>query len=402
MPLVVVLDEAANVCRWPELPNLYSHYGSRGIVLMTFLQSWSQGVDVWGRDGMRKLWSAATVKVYGGGVADADFLEDLSRLIGDYDEPHVHRSRTPAGRTTTHDDPAPAHPRRLRPRRAAEGPRDRARRRRPADARPRHCRGWPGRTPPRCGCRCASTTPRPPRSSAPRRRQPAGGGAGMTDWGDEPSPDRRARGGRAGRRSSSTGPSRSSCASSSRPMYRRALDGTQRTWCPEWWRHAEAPSRLEALWRAWEHLRLDPATGMSVWFRDHADHHMAGCSTAKARSNAARQPRATATASSNRYRCFEPPAGLFPGAALARQPRGRGELGGAHVAAQPAAQGAGQIPRDRHPIARHRGDRVRQRHRGAAQLERGQAEITVGAPTTPTLSATAVWITASARQASGS
>ena len=32
--------------------------------------------------------------------------------------------------------------------------------------------------------------------------------------------------------------------------------------------------RLEALWRAWEHLRLDPATGMSVWWRDHADHHM--------------------------------------------------------------------------------------------------------------------------------
>jgi Domain of unknown function (DUF4913) len=31
---------------------------------------------------------------------------------------------------------------------------------------------------------------------------------------------------------------------------------------------------LEALWRSWEHLRLDPATGISVWFRDHADHHM--------------------------------------------------------------------------------------------------------------------------------
>jgi len=29
-------------------------------------------------------------------------------------------------------------------------------------------------------------------------------------------------------------------------MYRRALDGTQRIWCPEWWRHAEAISRLEA------------------------------------------------------------------------------------------------------------------------------------------------------------
>lgn len=58
------------------------------------------------------------------------------------------------------------------------------------------------------------------------------------------------------------------------PMYRRPLGGHGVTWCPEWWRHAEAIARLEALWRAWEHLRLDAATGMSVWFRDHADHHM--------------------------------------------------------------------------------------------------------------------------------
>lgn len=54
-----------------------------------------------------------------------------------------------------------------------------------------------------------------------------------------------------------------------------AVDGGGCTWCPEWWRHAEAISRLEALWRAWEHLRLDAATGISLWFRDHADPHMA-------------------------------------------------------------------------------------------------------------------------------
>ena len=84
-PLLGVLDEAANVCRWRELPNLYSHYGSRGIVLMTILQSWSQGVEVWGESGMKKLWSASNVKVYGGGVSEAGFLEDLSRMVGDYD-----------------------------------------------------------------------------------------------------------------------------------------------------------------------------------------------------------------------------------------------------------------------------------------------------------------------------
>lgn len=56
--------------------------------------------------------------------------------------------------------------------------------------------------------------------------------------------------------------------------YRRVVDGPARTWCPRWWAHPEAVSRLEALWRAWEHLRLDPALGMSLWWREHADVHM--------------------------------------------------------------------------------------------------------------------------------
>nr|WP_269811282.1 type IV secretory system conjugative DNA transfer family protein [Kineosporia rhizophila] len=88
VPLVCVLDEAANVCRWPELPALYSHYGSRGINLITFLQSYAQGVSVWGQDGMATLWSAATIRIYGGGVADQRWLSELSDLIGDHDETH--------------------------------------------------------------------------------------------------------------------------------------------------------------------------------------------------------------------------------------------------------------------------------------------------------------------------
>jgi len=107
-PMVCVLDEAANVVRWRELPNLYSHYGSRGIVIMTILQSWSQGVEVWGREGMRKLWSAANIRVYGGGVSEAEFLGELRQLIGTRDIDQVSistgkggrsRSRTPGGRT---------------------------------------------------------------------------------------------------------------------------------------------------------------------------------------------------------------------------------------------------------------------------------------------------------------
>ena len=59
------------------------------------------------------------------------------------------------------------------------------------------------------------------------------------------------------------------------PLYRRAVTGQGLTWCAQWWKHAEAITRLEALWRSWEHLRQDPHTGISVWLRDHADHHMA-------------------------------------------------------------------------------------------------------------------------------
>lgn len=58
-------------------------------------------------------------------------------------------------------------------------------------------------------------------------------------------------------------------------VYRRKVSPRgPRRWSAEWWRSAEAIARLDALWRAWEHLRRDPATGLSVWFRDHADHHM--------------------------------------------------------------------------------------------------------------------------------
>ena len=50
-PLVAVLDEAANICRIGDLPVLYSHLGSRGVIPVTILQSFAQGVGVWGCGG---------------------------------------------------------------------------------------------------------------------------------------------------------------------------------------------------------------------------------------------------------------------------------------------------------------------------------------------------------------
>jgi type IV secretory pathway TraG/TraD family ATPase VirD4 len=61
-PMVVPLDEAANICRIADLPDLYSHLGSRGITPVTILQSCEQGVTVWGEHGMATLWGAASAR----------------------------------------------------------------------------------------------------------------------------------------------------------------------------------------------------------------------------------------------------------------------------------------------------------------------------------------------------
>lgn len=58
------------------------------------------------------------------------------------------------------------------------------------------------------------------------------------------------------------------------PMYARPVTPAAR-WCAEWWDHAEAISRLEALWRSWEVARLDELRGMAVWYRDFLDPQLA-------------------------------------------------------------------------------------------------------------------------------
>ena len=60
------------------------------------------------------------------------------------------------------------------------------------------------------------------------------------------------------------------------PVFRRNVGPrAEARWAARWWESAEAIMRLEAMWRSWEALRHDPATGMSDWLKDHADHHLA-------------------------------------------------------------------------------------------------------------------------------
>ncbi|MER6952461.1 TraM recognition domain-containing protein [Streptomyces sp. NPDC000618] len=100
-PMLAILDEAANVCKISDLPDLYSHLGSRGIIPITILQSYRQGQKVWGDAGMDAMWSASTVKVIGSGIDDPDFADKLSRLIGDHDVETTSTSHSESGKSTS-------------------------------------------------------------------------------------------------------------------------------------------------------------------------------------------------------------------------------------------------------------------------------------------------------------
>ena len=62
-------------------------------MLIAIFQSWAQLVDAYGTQGAEKLWSAANVRVYGGGVSDTTFLRRLSDLCGEHEQTAYSSSR---------------------------------------------------------------------------------------------------------------------------------------------------------------------------------------------------------------------------------------------------------------------------------------------------------------------
>jgi type IV secretory pathway TraG/TraD family ATPase VirD4 len=95
-PLLSVLDEAANICILEHLASYYSYFGSLGMPLAVFLQSASQGEEAWGKLGIKAMWSHANIRTLGGGLADFDFLEEQSRLVGEFDETVQTTSTSPS------------------------------------------------------------------------------------------------------------------------------------------------------------------------------------------------------------------------------------------------------------------------------------------------------------------
>ena len=97
IPLLACLDEAANICKLGELPKQYSHFGSRGIIPITILQSPAQARNVWGPDGWEALKSSSAIRYYGGNVDDDNYLGELSNKVGEHDVTYSSRSSSSSG-----------------------------------------------------------------------------------------------------------------------------------------------------------------------------------------------------------------------------------------------------------------------------------------------------------------
>jgi len=100
-PLLLLLDEAANIAPLPSLPSLLADGGGSGITTVAVLQSLAQARARWGPAGADALWDAATTKIILGGLAHADDLARISRLAGDIDSPTRTRTRGPEGTSTS-------------------------------------------------------------------------------------------------------------------------------------------------------------------------------------------------------------------------------------------------------------------------------------------------------------
>lgn len=89
VPMVMDLDECGNVVTLPDLPDWYTHFGSKGIIINSYFQSPAQGEATYGRERFSQLWDAAGARVYGGGIDNEPWLRSLSDLIGSYDKTMV-------------------------------------------------------------------------------------------------------------------------------------------------------------------------------------------------------------------------------------------------------------------------------------------------------------------------
>ena len=100
-PLLLALDEIANLTPLPSLPSLMAEGGGTGITTLAVLQSLGQARGQWGEHAADAIWDAATVKIILGGLGKYRDLDDVTRLLGEIDEYTHTTSRGRYGEAST-------------------------------------------------------------------------------------------------------------------------------------------------------------------------------------------------------------------------------------------------------------------------------------------------------------
>jgi type IV secretion system protein VirD4 len=100
-PLLLVLDEAANIAPLPNLPALCSSAAVHGIQLVTVFQDLAQVRATYGHDQAKTIVSNHFAQVFLGASSDPDTLEHAARIIGEAQEEQTSMTVDSGGRSST-------------------------------------------------------------------------------------------------------------------------------------------------------------------------------------------------------------------------------------------------------------------------------------------------------------
>ena len=98
-PLLLALDEVANIAPLHDLPQIVSEGGGQGVQVLACLQDLAQARERWGRPAAEGFLTLFGTKLVHAGIADGYTLEAISRVLGEYDREVATSSvaRTPDG-----------------------------------------------------------------------------------------------------------------------------------------------------------------------------------------------------------------------------------------------------------------------------------------------------------------
>jgi type IV secretory pathway TraG/TraD family ATPase VirD4 len=100
-PLLLVLDECANIAPLRDLATLASTGAGQGIQLVSVFQDLTQVIAVYGRDRAPTIVSNHRAKVILSGIADSSTFDYVDRLLGDEEVQQVSSTRGAEGRRST-------------------------------------------------------------------------------------------------------------------------------------------------------------------------------------------------------------------------------------------------------------------------------------------------------------